>query len=223
MHVHQNIGSFSNPAKMKLHLTELVFMPVWNLISVWVHFASHVKILIVFNSTALYRKWYIVYLYIFNISSTTRRPLAFSVNQLNWKERQYLSTNNILRMSIKISSRFEMQPKWNLIWTELVFTSVWILSQYEFISFLMWSYSSTCFLKWVLYNICQIFEKYQWKSCFRLNILKNPITSISQDFAKTISCFTICRILRTLILRNFFHKSMQHAPQLLKVTLFSLQ
>ena len=28
-------------------------------------------------------------------------------------------------MSIKISDRFEMQPKWNFMWTELVFTPVW--------------------------------------------------------------------------------------------------
>ena len=30
-------------------------------------------------------------------------------------------------MSIKISGRFEMQPKWNFMWTELVFTPVWNL------------------------------------------------------------------------------------------------
>ena len=27
--------------------------------------------------------------------------------------------------SIKISGRFEMQPKWNFMWTELAFTPVW--------------------------------------------------------------------------------------------------
>ena len=32
-----------------------------------------------------------------------------------------------LNLSIKISGRFEMQPKWNFIWTELVFTPVWNL------------------------------------------------------------------------------------------------
>ena len=49
-----------------------------------------------------------------------------------------------LRMSIKISGRFEMQPKWNIIWTELVFTPVWKLKPIwvHFAShFSHWSYS----------------------------------------------------------------------------------
>ena len=32
-----------------------------------------------------------------------------------------------LHMSIKISGRFKMHPKWNFMWTELVFTLVWNL------------------------------------------------------------------------------------------------
>ena len=45
-HVHQNIGPFWNAVKMKLMWTELVFTAAWNLKPVWVHFASHVNVLV---------------------------------------------------------------------------------------------------------------------------------------------------------------------------------
>ena len=50
-HVHQNIGSFWN-AEMKLHVNRIVFMPVWNLIPVWVHLGSQVNVLYVLLKNA---------------------------------------------------------------------------------------------------------------------------------------------------------------------------
>ena len=43
-------------------------------------------------------------------------------------------------MSIKISGRFEMQPKWNLMWIEPVFTPVWNLNPvWVHVASIMWT------------------------------------------------------------------------------------
>ena len=53
----------------------------------------------------------------------------FDRNEISFRVIKYVSTTRNERptTSIKISSRFEMQPKWNFMWTELVFTPVWNL------------------------------------------------------------------------------------------------
>ena len=52
------------------------------------------------------------------------RPLW---QKLNFIIMQTLPEMECLHMSIKILGPFEMQPKWNFMWTELVFTLVWSL------------------------------------------------------------------------------------------------
>ena len=54
----------------------------------------------------------------------------FDRNEISFRVIEYhvnTTRNEILRMSIKISGSFEMQLKWNVMWTELVFTPVWNL------------------------------------------------------------------------------------------------
>ena len=46
-HVHQNIRAFWNSAETKIHVNRTCFTPVWNLKPVWVHFASHVNVLLI--------------------------------------------------------------------------------------------------------------------------------------------------------------------------------
>ena len=55
---------------------------------------------------------------------------VISLTQLKfhfWWWNKILHEMKCLRKSIKISGRFKMQPKWNVIWTELLFTVVWNL------------------------------------------------------------------------------------------------
>ena len=74
--------------------------------------------------------WYIV-IFIFLISLPIRcchlAPFQLTEKSGNIRFVNKYGASNILRMSIKISGRFEIKPKWNVMWTELVFTPVWNL------------------------------------------------------------------------------------------------